>query len=76
MVTEILIFKTSVHTDAHVQQVTALFRTVRAIKQWSFDLEDCDRVLRIVALEDLRPKAVEQLLVRAGLACEHMEYEL
>lgn len=74
MMTEIFIFKTGVHTEAHVQQVAALFGSVKAIKQWSFDLEDCDRILRIVAL-GLRPEAVEQLLARAGVACEHMAYE-
>lgn len=72
--TEIFIFKTGVHTAAHVQQVSALFGSVEAIKQWSFDLDDCDKVLRIVAL-GIQPQAVEQLLLRVGLSCEHMAYE-
>lgn len=75
MATEIFIFKTGVHTAAHVQQVAALFGSIEAIKQWSFDLEDCDKILRIVAL-DIRPRAIEQLLLKEGLACEHMPYEL
>jgi len=75
MATEIFIFKTGVQNDAHVQLVATLFRSVKAIKQWSFDLEDCDKILRIVAL-DIRPVAVEQLLLGEGLACEHMAYEL
>jgi len=74
MMTEIFIFKTGVHTETHVRQVAALFGSVKAIKQWSFDLEDCDRILRIVAL-DLQPEAIEQLLAGAGVACEHMAYE-
>ncbi|MEC3880901.1 hypothetical protein [Parapedobacter sp. 10938] len=72
---EIFIFKTSVHTAADVQLVAMLFGSVEAIKQWSFDLEDCDKILRIVAL-GIRPGAVEQLLLKAGFACEHMAYEL
>ena len=75
MMTEILIFKTGVHTEALMQQVAVLLGSVAAIKQWSFDLEDCDRVLRVVA-SDLRPDAVEQLLERAGVSCERMEYEV
>ncbi len=74
MATEIFVFKTGVRSAAHVQQVAVLFGAVEAIKQWSFDLEDCDKVLRIVAL-DIRPQAIEQLLSRVGLACEHMAYE-
>ena len=75
MKTEIFIFKTNVHTEAHVEQVAALFGVVESIKQWSFDLEDCDNILRIVA-RGIRPRAVEQLLLNEGLACEHMAYEL
>ncbi|MGV3762093.1 hypothetical protein [Parapedobacter sp.] len=74
MATEIFVFKTGVDTAAHVQQVAALFEAVEAIKQWSFDLEDCDKILRIVAL-DIRPETVEQLLVRVGFTCEHMACE-
>ncbi|MFB2119666.1 hypothetical protein [Parapedobacter sp. 2B3] len=75
MATDIFIFKTGVHTTAHVQQVAVLFGSVGEIKQWSFDLEDCDKILRIVAL-GIRPGAVERLLAGAGLACEHLAYEL
>ena len=72
---EIFIFKTSVHTEAHAQQVATLFGPVESIKQWSFDLEDCDRILRVVA-SDLEPGAIAQLLGNVGVACEQMEYEL
>ncbi|HWK98979.1 MAG TPA: hypothetical protein VNQ55_03490 [Parapedobacter sp.] len=75
MATEIFIFKTGVRTAGHVQQVAALFGAVEAIKQWSFDLDDCDKILRIVAM-GIRPRAIEQLLLQEGLACEHMAYEL
>ncbi len=76
MVTEIFIFKTGVHTNADVQQAASVFRSVAAIKRWSFDLDDCDRILRIEATAGLRPEAVEQLLLRVGIACEPLEYEL
>ncbi|MBK1440446.1 hypothetical protein JHJ32_10655 [Parapedobacter sp. ISTM3] len=72
---EVFIFKTSVDTPAHVERVASLFRSIDAIRQWSFDLEDCDRILRVVAL-DFEPEAVVQLLMTAGISCEHMEYEL
>ncbi|MGK6351318.1 hypothetical protein [Parapedobacter sp. DT-150] len=73
--TEILIFKTDVHTTERVQRVATALGTVDSIKQWTVDLEDCDRVLRIVAL-NLHPRRVEQLLAREGITCEPMEYQL
>ncbi len=74
--TEIFIFKTSVHTQAHIQQVAMLFGPVESIKQWSFDLEDCDRILRVVVSPDFEAESITQLLGNAGVACEHMAYEL
>jgi len=75
MMAEIFIFKTNAETQEHVRQVSALFQPVVSITHWSFDLEDCDRVLRVVA-SGLRPDAIERLVMTAGIRCEHMEYEL
>ncbi|MCL4641686.1 MULTISPECIES: hypothetical protein [Olivibacter] len=72
---QVLIFKTSVNAQKHVQQVAALFKSIKLIKQWSFDLDDCDRVLRVVSL-NVRPEMIENLLRTEGIYCEHMEYEL
>ncbi|SEL12781.1 hypothetical protein [Parapedobacter koreensis] len=72
---EILIFKTSVATVTHVQQVASLFKSIESIKHWSFDLEDCDRILRVVA-SDLQPEIIVRSLIVAGISCEHLDYEL
>ena len=72
---EILIFRTSVNAQKHVQQVAALFNSIKLIKQWSFDLDDCDRILRVVSL-NVQPEMIENLLRTEGIYCEHMEYEL
>jgi len=73
--TDIFIYKTNVSTQRHVQQVRTLFERVLSIKRWTFDLEDCDKVLRIEA-HGLRPETIAQLLVNAGIFCEPLEYEL
>lgn len=75
MTIKILIFKTNADTQEQVQRAAALFKSVLSVKKWSFDLEDCDRVLRVVAF-NLQPEMVERLLAKAGITCEHMEYEL
>lgn len=43
--------------------------------QYTFDLEDSDRVLRIVG-EDLVPANIELLLCGAGFSCQEMKYDL
>lgn len=72
---QILIFRTSVNAQKHVQQVAALFKSMKLIEHWSFDLDDCDKILRVVSL-NLRPETIENLLRTEGIYCEHMEYEL
>ena len=72
---QILIFRTSVNAQKHVQQVAALFNPIKLIKQWSFDLDDSDRILRVVSL-NVQPETIENLLRTEGIYCEHMEYEL
>jgi len=72
---QVLIFKTSVNAQEHVQKVAALFRSIKLIKQWNFDLDDCDKILRIVSF-NLRPETIENLLRTEGIYCEHLEYEL
>ena len=72
---QIVIFRRSVNAQKHVQQVAALFNSIKLIKQWSFDLDDCDRILRVVSL-NVQPETIENLLRTEGIYCEHMEYEL
>ncbi|MDB4904332.1 MAG: hypothetical protein JWQ63_3613 [Mucilaginibacter sp.] len=70
---EILIFKTNVTSKKKASKVGTLLSSVQTIKQWNFDLEDCDKVLRIVATE-LKPSWVETLLQTAGFTCQVLDY--
>ncbi len=70
---EILVFKTNVTSKKKVSKVSPLLTSVPTIQQWNFDLDDCDKVLRIVATE-LNPGSVESLLQTAGFDCEVMDY--
>jgi len=72
---QVLIFKTDVDGMDDANRVAALFESAAKIKQWSFDLTDCDRILRIVSF-DLHPKIIEKLLKVEGIYCENMAYEL
>ena len=46
---DVLIFKTSVVNKQEVSRVHFLLSSLSDIKQYNFDLEDCDHVLRVVS---------------------------
>ena len=70
---EVLVFKTDVTSKRKVSKVSALLTAFPAIQQWNFDLDDCDKVLRIVAT-GLKPASVETLLQTAGFNCRELDY--
>jgi len=70
---DILVFVTNVANKTAVSRVKPLLTAVPAIVDWNFDLDDCDRILRIVS-HNLSPRKVESLLQTAGFACYELEY--
>jgi len=52
--------------------VAPLLTAFPTIRQWNFDLDDRDKVLRIESTE-LNPGSVESLLLRAGFHCEELD---
>ncbi|MDB5136523.1 MAG: hypothetical protein JWP37_3126 [Mucilaginibacter sp.] len=70
---EILVFKTNVTSKRKVSKVSSLLTSFPTIEQWNFDLDDCDKVLRIVAT-GLNPGSVESLLHTAGFNCQMLDY--
>ncbi|BAU52612.1 hypothetical protein [Mucilaginibacter gotjawali] len=70
---DILIFTTSVEKPEQVREVKPLLTSVPAITGWNFDLEDCDKILRIEA-DDISPRYIESLLQTAGFDCRELEY--
>ncbi len=70
---EVLVFKTNVTSKRKVNKVKALLTSFPSIRQWNFDLEDCDKVLRIEAI-GLHPTTVESLLHTAGFSCRELDY--
>ncbi|MBK0379807.1 hypothetical protein [Mucilaginibacter segetis] len=70
---DVLIFKTSVATKQEVARVHPLLTSLADIKQYNFDLEDCDKVLRIES-RGLEPQTINHVLQIAGFDCEEMPY--
>jgi hypothetical protein len=70
---DILIFSTSVEKPEQVTEVRPLLTSVPSIKGWNFDLEDCDKILRIEA-SNISPRYIEELLHTAGFSCQELDY--
>jgi hypothetical protein len=69
---EILVFKTNVTSKKKVGIVAPLLTSFPTIRQWNFDLQDRDKVLRIECTEP-DPGSVESLLLRAGFTCRELD---
>ncbi len=68
---EVLVFKTNVSVEEEISEVRDLLSSLPAIESWNFDLDDCDRILRIVA-SDVCTEEVENLLEGAGIVCREL----
>ncbi|SKB64385.1 hypothetical protein [Daejeonella lutea] len=69
---EVLVFKTNVSEQSDVSRVHSLLTSFTNIKQVSVDLDDCDKVLRIVGIKP-SPAQIAALLASLGLACSELE---
>ncbi len=72
-VLDILVFSTNVNDSDQVTRVKPLLSAVPEISGWNFDLEDCDKILRIEACA-ISPRYIESLLQIAGFDCRELEY--
>jgi hypothetical protein len=70
---DILVFVTNVEKPEQVSEIKPLLTAVPAIRQWNFDLEDCDNILRVEA-SNISPRDIELLLHTAGFSCQELEY--
>lgn len=66
----IYVFKTSVLTE---KDIKVLKPNLEAFPntQWNFDLEDCDKILRVDAPKELSTAVIE-LLLEKGYDCEEL----
>ena len=69
---DVLVFTTSITAPEQIREVKPLLKAVQSIKEWNFDLEDCDNILRVV-VNDLSPRYIEGLLQNAGFKCLELD---
>jgi hypothetical protein len=68
---EILVFKTNLTNTKRISEVEPLLDVHPHIVQWNVDLDDCDKVLRIVSKNIAAPE-VESIILSAGYYCEEL----
>jgi hypothetical protein len=64
----ISIFKTNIENKSQVQQLKAELDLISEEIIWNFDLEDCDRILRVDTKHDVSLIVIE-MLVSKGFSC-------
>lgn len=57
----IYIFKTSVKFKKQIKEIAIRLDTLTEIKKWNFDLEDCDKILRIESTKNICLKIISVL---------------
>jgi hypothetical protein len=67
----IYVFKTSVKTKKAVIQLSPLLNKLLSESIWSFDLQDCDRILRINCQPEIKQEVIK-LLQDNGFDCEEL----
>lgn len=67
----IYVFKTSVKTKNVVQQLKPYLNDIQPTIKWNFDLEDCDKILRIDSPTEISGTVI-QLLQDKDFDCEEL----
>lgn len=70
---KILVFKTNVSSRRKAKRAGDVLAALPTVCKWNFDLDDCDKVLRIEATK-METGMIEKLLRAAGFACEELDY--
>ena len=67
----VFVFKTNISNRLQTKRLCKQFEEQLSISKWSFDLEDCDKVLRIESSFEVT-KQVIQLMQENGYSCEEL----
>ena len=63
------IFRTNITTVQDRNNVIRAISTQFSVNACSIDLEDCDRVLRVVSPQSLAEQAIIEFVTRLGFVC-------
>jgi hypothetical protein len=69
---QIEVFKTNVRSKKNADKVVSLIKSSLPVGKVNFDLEDCDKILRIEAKE-IQVQPILNLLLDLGFSCSPLE---
>ncbi len=67
----IFVFKTSIKTKSQVLKLKPQLDQILPNAKWNFDLQDCDKILRIICEENIILKTIH-LLNSQNFHCEEL----
>ena len=67
----IFVFKTSVNTEELAEQLASGLNDLLKQSNWNFDLEDCDKILRIESDTEIAEDVIKHLRDQ-GFDCEEL----
>lgn len=70
---KLLIFKTNIVNESRIKKVNALLAYNPGLMNWSIDMEDRDKVLRIEAEDQVMESDVMEIVNSWGVECYAME---
>lgn len=68
----VIVMKTNIQSPGEVEQVASSLNQCEAVKKWTVDTDDIDKVLRIEASGHLNEQEVQNLLTSLGFLCEDL----
>lgn len=68
------VFMTTVETSMGASRLAFALDHIVGVKKWNFDLDDCDRILRVAG--DCRVEEVIHLLEASGYRCTELGDEV
>lgn len=66
----ILVFRTNINSSEQCMAIEPILNALPAISEWSVDLEDREKILRVVANTQLSELDIYLMLKRVGFTCE------
>lgn len=69
---EVLVFATNVNTRQEIELLRSSLNLLPGIHRWNFDLDDCDRILRVETVLT-RAETIKNILCNQGFSCMELE---
>ncbi|MEP6928791.1 MAG: hypothetical protein ABI850_02220 [Flavobacterium sp.] len=67
------IFKTNVNSKRQSGKILKMLKRIFPNASFIFDLEDCDKILRVDHIETRQIRTIKNEIINLGFACEILE---